>query len=173
MYPFGTCELSMNRGYVKMTPKKAEWSTIVFDTVPKEMYTNDWTHKYLSFMICSDTAAKGRVMLSDLGGKRQKIVDVEFTAEWQRIIIDLSDVQGWYKKDEDGNFTVPADVSPYSPEGNSFYGGFKFSLSGSSVCRSYHFDYFGLFADRSAAESYSVLANEGDDYKSTLMNEDE
>jgi len=173
MYPFGTCELSMNRGYVKMTPKKAEWSTIVFDTVPKEMYTNDWTHKYLSFMICSDTAAKGRVMLSDLGGKRQKIVDVDFTAEWQRIIIDLSDVQGWYKKDEDGNFTVPADVSPYSPEGNSFYGGFKFSLSGSSVCRSYHFDYFGLFADRSAAESYSVLANEGDDYESTLMNEDE
>lgn len=165
MYPFGTCNLSMDGGFVKMTPKTSEWSTIVFDTVPKELYINDWNHKYLSFMVCSDSAFKGKVKLVDLGGRYQKLFDTDFTGKWQRIVLDISGTDGWYSKDADGKFTVPATVAPYSKEGNNFFGGFKFSLTGTSAAKSYHFDYFGLFSDKATAESYSVLANEGEAFQ--------
>ena len=51
MYPFGSCELTMEGGFVKMKPKAAQWSNIVFDTVPKELYINDYNHRYLTFMV--------------------------------------------------------------------------------------------------------------------------
>ena len=34
MYPFGSCTLETDGGFVKMTPKKGDWASIVFDTVP-------------------------------------------------------------------------------------------------------------------------------------------
>lgn len=171
MYPFGSCELTMEGGFVKMKPKAAQWSSIVFDTVPKELYINDYNHRYLTFMVCSNQAFNGQVRLRDPAGKYQKLVDVEFTGKWQRVIIDISGTEGWFNKDENGEYTVPATVAPYSKEGKNMYGGFRFSLPGTASCSSYHIDFLGFFADKAKAEAFSVMATEGESVWASLMSD--
>ena len=171
MYPFGSCELTMEGGFVKMKPKAAQWSNIVFDTVPKELYINDYNHRYLTFMVCSNQAFNGQVRLRDPSGKYQKLVDVEFTGKWQRVIIDIGGTEGWFNKDENGEYTVPATVAPYSKEGKNMYGGFRFSLPGTASCSSYHIDFLGFFADKAKAEAFSVMATEGESVWASLMSD--
>ena len=173
IYPFGTCELTQELGFTKLTTKSGDWATVVFDTVPKNLYTDDYEHNYLSFMVCSEKAFSGKVKLVDLAGKRQKIFNVDFTGKWQRVTIDISGADGWFEKDENGEYTVPSKVAPYSEEIKSFFGGFKFYISGSTYVKHYYFDYFGFFKDKEKAENYSVMATAGESFASDLFGEAE
>lgn len=60
---------------------------------------------YILLRIKADTVGENTVSFTSLNGSYRKICNVNYTGDWQTVVIDLSGSEGWFKKNNDGTYS--------------------------------------------------------------------
>ncbi len=154
IYPWGSAEVSVSDKFVKIVPKLKNVS-ITFDSFPAT-WLMDYAKPYFTMVLKTDRAFEGTIRIKTLDGRYQKTWNVTFTGDWQKIILDFADTNGWEQKGDDGLY-IPVAVTPFCAEINKLYGGFAFAVPGTEKCSEYVFDYIAMFPTLDAAEKFDGI----------------
>lgn len=138
VYVWDSATLSVADPFLKIVPKKPRVS-FTFDTFKQNMYF-DYGKPYFTLVLKSNKTFSSYITVKTLNSVYQKTWYVKFTGDWQKIILDFAEVDGWTKKDENGEY-VPSDVTPFCTEINKLYGGMAFNLPGSGSGSEFLVDY--------------------------------
>ncbi|MBE6705349.1 MAG: S-layer homology domain-containing protein [Ruminococcaceae bacterium] len=151
LYFWGSATAKAVDGFIQISSTKGN-STLEFDTFPADKaWKNDGKHTFIAMNVKTGAPVEGTAInVYAQGQKFHKSFPVNYTGEWQQIIIDLNDPTGWYNKD--------SSEYAYSPmkgaDGKQVMaGGFRLdmpiaTLGGITV------DYIGLFASEAQAKAY-------------------
>lgn len=103
--------MEMEGDFVKFSPTKSSMS-LTFDTVP-ESYYMDYSKPYFTMVLKTSEAFSGSLFVKTLDSKYCKEFPIEFTGEWQKLILDFSDGNGWTVRDENKEYQ-PYYKTPFS-----------------------------------------------------------
>ena len=172
IYPWGTATMAIEGDFYKFVPTSSKDISLTFDTTPKSYYWS-YSQPYFTFAVKTSRAFNGYITFKTLDSRYRKEFPVNFTGEWQKVILDLSDVSGWTEKSADGSY-IPSTQTPFSSNVNSLFGGHNIALSGSNKTDYYMFDYMALFDSREMASAFKGIAEISDVdflvYKPSLKN---
>ena len=167
IYTWGSATLEMDGDFVKFSPISGGESRMTFDSVPRACWL-DFEKPYFTIAVKTAKAFDGFIRFKDLGGIYIKEFPVSFTGEWQKIILNLADPNGWTKKDASGKYQ-PAYETPFCAEIGRIAGGFYMYLPGKLSTENYTFDYIASFSTLDNAKAFKGIA----DVKSTFASEAE
>ena len=156
IYPWGTASMAIEGDFYKFVPTSAKDISLTFDTSPQSYYWS-YSQPYFTFAVKTSRAFSGHITFKTLDSRYRKEFPVDFTGEWQKVILDLSDVSGWTEKDVDGNY-IPSTQTPFSPEVNALFGGHNITLAGNGKTDYYMFDYMALFESLDKAKAFKGIA---------------
>ena len=114
IYVWGSCTITADGTMGKISPK-AKTSAPMFeiDTMPNVTSSPSSEFRYFVINIKASKAMSGKTMnLVSLGNKYMKTFSVDFTGEWQKIVVDLYDDTNWTMKNSQGKYD-PLTESPY------------------------------------------------------------
>ncbi len=156
IYSWGTASMAIEEDFYKFIPTGSADISLTFDTTPQSYYWS-YSQPYFTFAVKTSSAFDGFIAFKTLDSQYRKEFPVSFTGEWQKVILDLSDISGWTEKSVDGNY-YPTSVTPFSKAVNSLYGGHNLALFGKDKTDYYMFDYMALFATQKEAEAFKGIA---------------
>ncbi len=156
IYTWGTAGMALDGDYVKFTATNPDEVRITFDTSPGSYYM-DYSKPYFTLVIKTSRAFEGSLGIKTLDSTYLKYFPVSFTGEWQKVILDFSDPNGWEKRNENKEYH-PYNQTPFSKEINKLYGGHYFYLSGTKDTEYYLFDYIMMFDTLENAQNFNGLA---------------
>ncbi len=156
IYTWDTAEMEIEGNFVKFSPTKDSMS-LTFDTSP-ESYYMDYSKPYFTMVLKTSKAFSGSLFVKTLDSKYRKEFPIEFTGEWQKVILDFSDENGWTMRDENKEYR-PYYKTPFSEEINDLFGGHNFVLNGNDKTDYYLFDYIMMFDSIEKAEAFNGIAN--------------
>lgn len=156
IYTWDTATMEIEGNFVKFSPTKNSMS-LTFDTTPASYYM-DYSKPYFTMVLKTSNAFSGSLFVKTLDSKYRKEFPIEFTGEWQKVILDFSDENGWTVRDENKEYQ-PYYKTPFSKEINDLFGGHNFVLNGNDKTDYYLFDYIMMFDSIENAEAFNGIAN--------------
>lgn len=166
IYTWGSGVMVAENGYAAFYPG-ANNGMLELDTFPED---KAWTAKknlsYIGFTVKTSAAVDTTITVVALGARYKKSFNVKYTGEWQRIVLDLNDSNGWYIKNSAGQYDAITYSPMKNPDGQQVMnGGMRLDFPGNGVVNSYTFDTFGIFGSIDAAKAYKLR----EEAKSTLV----
>ena len=157
IYTWNTATMYGVDGYGEFYPG-GNMGMMEMDSFPKDKaWVGNKGYTYVAMTVKASSAAETTITLVSQGNKYKKAFKVDFTGDWQRIVFDLNDVNGWTVKGEGGAYE-PISFSPMK-DGNGkqvMASGLRIDFPGNGVINSYTFDYIGFFTSIDAAKSYKL-----------------
>ncbi len=125
IYVWSTCTITAEGAIGKVTPASYSRAPMFeIDTMPSLDVRPDETYRYFVINVKSSKPLSGVTMnLVSLGNTYKKTFPVDFTGEWQKIVVDLYEDFGWGKKND--KVYDPLTASPYREKAMSVSGGFR------------------------------------------------
>ncbi len=156
IYVWSSCTITAEGAIGKVTPKSYTSAPLFeIDTMPSYNNAPTIDFRYFVINIKSSKAMSGKPFsLVSLGNTYKKTITLDFTGEWQKVVIDLYDDTNWSKKNAEGKYD-PLTESPYK-KGNVTYGsGFRVDFPAfyakedavENFSDHYLVDWFGLMID--------------------------
>lgn len=153
VYTFGYGTLSEREdGVVYAASKSGSFMSLTVDKVPA-MYQQavDRDFGYFILNIKANTKGEGMIEFRSLGSGYKKNFDVVYTGEWQRIVFDIADADGWQRKNSDGTYS-DMSLSPWTAR---YFGADGFALLfhsfGENVKNEIVIDYFAYAREADTA----------------------
>lgn len=156
IYVWGSCTITADGTMGKISPK-AQSSAPMFeiDTMPKVSNTPSNEYRYFVINIKASKAMSGKTMnLVSLGNTYMKTFPVDFTGEWQKIVVDLYDDTNWKIKNSEGKYDALTE-SPFKSNKVSYGAGFRVDFPAfytkedvvENFSDNYLVDWFGFMID--------------------------
>lgn len=125
IYVWGTCTITAEGAIGKVAPKAPTTAPMFeIDTMPTVEVTPTNEYRYFVINIKASKAMSGKSMnLVSLGNKYKKTFKTDFNGEWQKIVVDLYEDEGWSVKGDNGY--VALEQSPFKANQVSYAGGFR------------------------------------------------
>ena len=156
IYVWGSCTITADGAIGKISPKaKASAPMFEIDTMPQVTNSPSKEFRYFVINIKASKAMSGKRMnLVSLGNKYIKNFPVDFTGEWQKIVVDLYDDTNWTVKNSAGKYD-PLTESPYKAGQVTYGAGFRVDFPSfygkddvvENFSENYLVDWFGFMVD--------------------------
>lgn len=156
MYTWGSGTIGVDGDYVMFKPSGKSDMRITFDTSPASYYM-DYAKPFFTVVLKTTRAFEGTIGFRTLDSAYRKYFPVSFTGKWQKIILDLSDPDGWERRNSEGEYH-PYYKTPFSEELGKLYGGHTMHLAGTESTSCYLFDYIMMFDSLEKATAFDGLA---------------
>ncbi len=140
---------------------KGAYVSTTIDKVPA-MYQQSLQRdfNYLILHIKANTVGKNTITFSSLGNNYRKNFSVNYTGDWQTIVLDLSGKDGWTKKNSDGSYSA-VSAAPWE---NGYFGfdgfGIVYNEFGADIKSEVLIKYYAFTDDASLVLQTGKMVNQ-------------
>ena len=126
IYVWGSCTITAEGAIGKVAPKAYNGKPMFeIDSMPKITSAPTKDFRYFVINVKSTKPMTGKTMnLVSLGNTYMKTFSIDFTGEWQKVVVDLYDPANWSKKNAQGKYDALSE-SPLETGNVTYAGGFR------------------------------------------------